>query len=72
MDHAGWRRVEADPLLRAEYERRIRYDLVAAVAERLEMSVAVDELAVPGEEMADALARADAAMSNQAIVTGSN
>ncbi|MFE7072614.1 hypothetical protein ACFU96_21285 [Streptomyces sp. NPDC057620] len=67
VDRQVWRRVDADPAMRAAYERRLHHDLAAALVDRLAPAVTVTERdpTPPGEAVSAALARADAAMRNQ-------
>lgn len=65
VDLAAWRHIEREPQLRADYERRLRFELAAALVDRLEPTITVHEPALLGEAVSDALARADAAMRNE-------
>ncbi|MFI5990363.1 hypothetical protein ACIBAC_00715 [Streptomyces sp. NPDC051362] len=65
VDLNAWRRIEADPPLRADFERRMRYDLGIALADRLNPTITVHEPPSPGGPVSDALARADAAMGGE-------
>lgn len=67
VDRAVWQRIAADPPLRADYERRLRYDLAVALVDRLEPAVTVHDPTPPGEAVSNALARADAAMRNEPV-----
>ena len=65
IDLAAWRHIDRDPQMRATYERTIRYDLAAALVDRLEPTITVHEPAHLGEAVSYALTRADAAMRNE-------
>ena len=65
VDHAAWRHIDADPQVRASYERTLHQRLADALVDRLEPTITVHEPARVGEAVSDALARADAAMRNQ-------
>ncbi|MFE2181399.1 hypothetical protein [Streptomyces sp. NPDC059455] len=65
VDRAVWKRIDADPPLRADYERRLRYELAVALVDRLAPAVSVYEPAPPGDVVSNALSRADAAMRNE-------
>ncbi|MFD9190345.1 hypothetical protein ACFWCA_19205 [Streptomyces phaeochromogenes] len=67
VDRLAWRCIDADPAMRAAYERRLRHDLAAALVDRLAPTVTVTEHdpTPVGEAVSAALARADAAMHNQ-------
>jgi len=60
VDRAVWKRIDADPPLRADYERRLRYQLAVALVDRLTPTITVHEPAPPGEAVSTALARDDA------------
>lgn len=65
IDRAVWARITADPPVRADLERRMRYDLAVALVDRLAPTVTVHDPVPPGEAVSAALARADAALRNE-------
>ncbi|MFF4057661.1 hypothetical protein ACFYZ0_18130 [Streptomyces sp. NPDC001708] len=65
VDRAVWLRIAVDPPLRADYERRLRYDLAVSLVDRLDPTVTVHDPIPRDEAVSNALARADAAMRNE-------
>ncbi|MFE1206404.1 hypothetical protein ACFW5V_32475 [Streptomyces sp. NPDC058762] len=65
VDHAAWRHIDADPQVRASYERALHQRLADALLDRLEPTITVHEPVRVGEAVSDALARADAGRRNQ-------